>query len=56
MGESAGKRRKMYLDDLKDRLKLACIIHVPIHSLDECKVLGDFGTKYAKGRTTEDLM
>ena len=25
-----------------------CLIHGPEHSPDECKVLGDFGSKYAK--------
>ena len=52
MSESAGKRRKRYVD-LKDRSKLTCLIHGPGHSPDECKVLGEFGSKYSKSRPTK---
>ena len=31
-----------------------CIIHGPRHYSDECKVLGDFGAKYSKGKPTKD--
>ena len=52
MSESAGKCRKRYVDNPKDISKLTCTIHGPGHSSDECKVLGDFVTNYAKdGRT-----
>ena len=53
MSESAEKCRKMYVYHPKDRQKLNCIIHGPGHSSDECKVLGDSGSKYAKGRPTK---
>ena len=45
---------KRYLDHTKDRSKPICIIHGPGHSSDECKVLGDLGSKYAKSMTTKD--
>ena len=54
MIESAGNRRKIYVDHTKDRSKPTQIIHGPGNSSDECKVLGDFGSKYAKIRPTED--
>ena len=31
-----------------------CLIHCPGNSSEECKVLGDFGTKYANVRPTKD--
>ena len=31
-----------------------CLIHGPRNNYDECKVLGDFGAKYAKGKPTKD--
>ena len=34
--------------------KPKCLIHGPDHSSDECKVLGDFGYKYAKSGPTKD--
>ena len=55
MSESTGKRRKRYVYHPKYRSKLTFLIHVPGHSKDKCKVLGDLGTKYAKGRPTKDL-
>ena len=54
MSESSGKNRKRYVDHLKDRSKLNFLIHVPGHSSDECKVLGDFCFKYSKSRPTKD--
>ena len=54
MSESAGKHRNSFVDDLKDGSKLSCLIHVPGHSSDECKILGDFGYKYFKIRPTKD--
>ena len=35
-------------------IQLTCLIHVPVNSPYEYKVLGDFGTKYAKGRHIKD--
>ena len=40
---------------MKYLLQLTCLAHVPEHSSDECKVLGDFGSKYTKGIPTKDL-
>ena len=40
----------MNIDNSKDISKLICIIHGPRHKSDECKVLGDFGSKYSKIR------
>ena len=54
MNESSIKFRKMYVDHPNDRLKLTYIIHGPGNSLYECKVLGDFGSKYYKSRTNKD--
>ena len=53
MGESTGKRRKRYVDLSSVESKIY-LIHVPGYCFDECKVLGDFGDKYANGKTTMD--
>ena len=53
MGESAGKHRKRCVDRLSGESK-TCLVHVTGHSDDECKVLGDFGTNYAKGKPNRD--
>ena len=53
MGGSAGKRRKQYVYRLKVESK-TCLIHGPVHSSGECKVLIYFGTKYAKVKSTND--
>ena len=55
MSDSAGKHIKRYLDHTRDRSKQTCLIHGPGHSLDECKFLGDFGSKYFKRRNDKDL-
>ena len=52
-GESAGKRRKKYVDIPTGKSKKR-IIHGSGHSSEECKVLGDFGTKYANSSPTKD--
>ena len=44
--DSAGKSRKRYVDSLTNKSK-TYLIHDPRHSSEGCKVLGDFGTKYA---------
>ena len=54
MIERNGEHRKRYVDHPKDIPKPTCLIHGPRHSSDECKVLGDFGSKYAKSRPTND--
>ena len=54
MSESAGKRSKRYEYHLNDRSKITCIIYGPGHSSDEYKVLGDFGSNYAKIRPNKD--
>ena len=54
MSKSAGKRRKRYVDRMRGQSQLTCIIHGPVHSSDECKVLGEFGSKYAKFSHTKD--
>ena len=54
-GKSAGKRRKRHVDILTGKSKI-CLIHDPGHSSEECKVLGDFGTKCAKSRPTKDCV
>ena len=53
MGDSAGKRRKRYVYRPSGELKV-CLIHSPGHSSYECKILGDFGAKYAKGKPAKD--
>ena len=55
MVESAVKHRKRYVYHPKGRLKLTCLINVPGNSSDGFKVIGDFGTNYAKERPTKDL-
>ena len=54
MSQSNEKCRERYVYHPKDRSKRTCLIHGPSNSSDECKVLGDFGSKYAKSRTTKD--
>ena len=51
MSESAVNHKKSYVDHLKGRSK--CLIHGPGHSSDECKLLGDFSSKYSKSRSTK---
>ena len=51
--ERACKCRKGYVDHPKDILKLTCLIHVPGHSSDECKILGYFVITSDKGRPTK---
>ena len=46
---------KRYVDHQKYRSKLTCLIHGPGNLTDECKVLGDFVSKYSKVRTTKDI-
>ena len=43
----------MYVDNMKDKSKLTSLIHGHVHSSDAYKVLGDFVTKYYRGRTTK---
>ena len=53
MGESSGKRQKRYVYCSKIESK-PCLIHGPGHFSDECKVLGEFGAKFAKGKPNKD--
>ena len=56
MSESTGNNRKRYVDHLKDRSKLTCLVHGPRNTSYECKVLGEFGSKHSKVRPTRDHM
>ena len=46
-------RRKKYVDSLSGKSKTS-LIHGPGYSSEECKVMGDFGTMYAKVGPTKD--
>ena len=50
MGKCYGNNKQRYADISRDRSQLTCLIHVPGHSLDEFKVLNDFGNNYSIGR------
>ena len=54
MSESTGKQRKIYVYHTKDRSKRTCLIHVPMHSSYECKVLGYFSYKCFKIKPNKD--
>ena len=54
MSYRAGKRRNIYVDQLKGKSKPTCLINEPGYSSYECKVLRDFGSNYAKSRPTKD--
>ena len=49
-----GKHKKRYVNHPRDQSKLTCIISGPGNSSDECKVLGDFGSKYTKIRPNKE--
>ena len=51
-GDISGNSKKRHLDIPTGKSKI-CLIHGPGYSSEECKVLGDFGTKYAKSRPTK---
>ena len=53
-GERAGKRRKRHIYTLTVKSK-TCLVHGPGNSSEECKVLGDFVTKYTNIRPTKEL-
>ena len=53
MSERTGKHRKRYVDHPQGESK-NCLIHFPGNSSDECKVMGDFGSKYVKSTPTKD--
>ena len=55
MSDSSNNHSKIYVDHPKDVFKSTHLIHGPRHSPDECKVLGEFGSKYAKNRPTKDI-
>ena len=52
--ESSDKRRKRYVYHLKGKYKPTCLLLGPGHSSDKYKVLGDFGSNYAKIRHTSN--
>ena len=54
MSESSDNRRKRYVYHPKGKSKPTCLIHGPGNSSDKYKVLGDFGSKYAKIRHTNN--
>ena len=54
MSESAGKRRKRYVDYLEGKSKPTCLIHGSGNSSYECNILGDFDSKYVKSRPNKD--
>ena len=41
MGKCSDKRKKRYVDSLKDRLQITCLIHCLDHPPDECKVINN---------------
>ena len=45
---------KWYVDHQKDGSKLTCIVHGPVNSPYECKVLGEFDYKYSRIGPTKD--
>ena len=54
MGESAGKRRKKYVDYPNGRSKTTCIINGSGNLSDEFNVLRDFCFRYTKNRPTKE--
>ena len=54
ISEISGKCRKRYVDYLNVKSKPTCLIRGSENASDECKVLGDFGSKYAGSRPTKD--
>ena len=54
ISDSNRKHRGKNVDNTKNRPKLTCLIYGPGHSSDECKALGDFGSKYDKIIPTKD--
>ena len=54
MSESNGNPRKSYVYHPNYIFNHTCLTHSPGHSSDECKVLGDFGSKYSIIMHAED--
>ena len=44
MYKRADKCKQRYVDRLRDRSQLTCLIHGTGNSSDECKVINNFGT------------
>ena len=56
MSGRSSKRKKRYVDLPRDRSKLTCLIHGKgIQQSDHCKVINNFGTSYAAGRTFKEI-
>ena len=51
MGKRASKRNQRYVDCPRYRSKLTYMIHDNVHYSEQCKLLNDFGTRYASTRT-----
>ena len=54
MSDSAGNCSERYVYYLNGKSKTTYLIYGPVHSSDECKVLGDFGYKYVKIRSNKE--
>ena len=54
MSKSNCSSRKRYVYHPEHISKHTYLIHVPGYSSDECKVLGEIGSKYPKSRPTKD--
>ena len=54
MSKSTDKLRKRYVHHPKDQLQLTFLICSHVNSSGECKILGDFVSKYTKGRHNKD--
>ena len=55
MSSSAGKHKQRYIDCPSDRLKLTCLIHDHGHSVEQCKFLNNFGTRYDTRRPFKEI-
>ena len=53
VSESIGNHRKRYVEHPRVIYKYNCIIHDLNNSSDDCKVLGEFSSKYSKIRPTK---
>ena len=51
--QSSVNHKEIYADHT-DISNPPCLIYVPGNSSEECKVLGDFGSKYAEIRPTKE--
>ena len=54
MGKHAFKSKKSYVDFPRDRSELTSLIHFHGQSLEQCKLLNEFVTKYAAASTFKE--